>query len=138
METYFVGTGVGQPPHLDVSVEQNGERYSLRNKVRGVAGDFVWDGGGPGSSDLARALLWEATGSDPEFRIYRLFKSEVVAAWPRQEGECWRISQSEIRAWLAGVESDTVLGENAGQTKTRLDQTEVREARLKSYSDRYR
>ncbi|MDQ6694365.1 MAG: hypothetical protein M3014_08070 [Chloroflexota bacterium] len=138
MSTYFVGTGVGEPVQCEVTVEQDGQRYSLNNKVRGIASSFQWDGGGPGSSDLARALLWEATGNEPEFRIYRLFKSEVVAAWPLRAGECWRIGQDEIRSWLAGVESDTAVGENAAQTTMRLEQTAERESRLKSYAQRYR
>jgi hypothetical protein len=109
MSRDFVGTGYKEPVSYDVHVEHDGKRYSLMYRAGGTLVDFRWDGGGPGTTDLARALLWEVTGVAPEWRIYRLFKNEVVATWPRRVGECWRISDEEIRQWLAGVERDTSI-----------------------------
>jgi len=134
MSKDFVGTGYNEPVSYDVHVEHDGERYSLMHRVQGSYVDFQWDGGGPGSNDLARALLWEGAGTDPEWRTYRLFKNEVVATWPRRAGECWRISEEEIRQWLAGVERDTAQGEDAGQTEARLGQVRARESRLRSFA----
>ena len=134
MSRDFVGTGHQEPTSYDVHVENDGERYSLMHKVQGAFVDFGWDGGGPGTTDLARALLWEVTGVEPEWRTYRLFKNEVVATWPRRAGECWRISEEEIRQWLAGVERDTALAETAGQTEARLGQARNRELRLDSFA----
>ncbi len=133
MSRDFIGTGHINPTTYDVHVEHDGERYSLMHRVRGSFVDFQWDSGGPGTTDLARALLWEVTGIEPEWRIYRLFKNEVVAAWPRAVGECWRISEREIRQWLDGVERDTALTENSGQTTARLEQTRLREVRLSTF-----
>jgi hypothetical protein len=138
MNRVFVGTGYREPTSYDVHVEQGSERYSLMHRVRGVYTDFQWDGGGPGTTDLARALLWEVTGVEPEWRIYRLFKNEVVATWPRREGECWRMSEQEVTRWLAGVEQDTTLAENPTQTAARLGQVRKRESRLKSFATMFR
>lgn len=135
MSRVFVGTGYKEPASYDVHVEQDGERYSLMHKVRGTYVDFQWDGGGPVTTDLARALLWEVTGLEPEWRIYRHFKNEVVAAWPRHVGECWRISEQEIKQWLARVEQDIERTETSSQTKARLEQTLKRESRLKVFAN---
>jgi Family of unknown function (DUF6166) len=134
MNRDFVGTGHEEPISYDVHVEHNDDRYSLMHRVGGVFVDFEWDGGGPGTTDLARALLWEVTGVEPEWRTYRLFKNEVVASWPRHVGVCWRISEEEIRQWLAGVERDTALEETAGQTQERLRQTKQRESRVSTFA----
>jgi hypothetical protein len=132
MSREFVGTGYTEPIKYDVHVEHDGRCYRFTQKVRGAETDFQWDGGGPGSTDLARALLWEVTGFEPEWRIYRLFKNEVVAGWPVQEGESWRISDDQIRRWLAGVERDTAATESDSRTEGRLAQMRDRELRLKS------
>jgi hypothetical protein len=129
----YIGTGHGQPTKYDVYIEQDGARNSLTHSVLGSYVTYQWDGGGPGSAELARALLWVSTGSEPEWRVARLFKSEVVAAWPRAVGECWRISDEEIQQWLAGVERDTAHSEDAHQTEARLGETRHRQSRLKGF-----
>ena len=134
MSKDYVGTGYDGPVRYDVRVEHDGRHESLRHSVGGSYVDFRWDGGGPASTDLARALLWSVTGVEPEWRIYRLFMSEVVAAWPMRVGECWRISEGEIRQWLAGVERDFALTESASRTEARLEQMRNREQRLKGFS----
>ncbi|MEA2574967.1 MAG: hypothetical protein QOH93_2265 [Chloroflexia bacterium] len=138
MVKQFVGTGHKEPISYDVHVEQDSKRYSLMHRVQGSYVDFQWDGGGPETTDLARALLWEATGIEPEWRIYRHFKNEVVMAWPRHEGECWRISEMEILLWLEGVEQDLARTEDPGQTVSRREQTRQRESRLKSFAQIFR
>jgi hypothetical protein len=133
MNRDFVGTGYKEPGSCGVDVEQDGKRNSLTHKVRGYDTNYQWDGGGPGSTDLARALLWEVTGVEPEWRIYRLFKNEIVATWPMQLGECWRISEEEILRWLARVERDTVRTESDSRAEARLEQMRDRELRLKNF-----
>lgn len=134
MSRDFVGTGYSAPTRYDVHVEENGNQYSLTHQVRGTKAGFEWDGAGPGSNDLARALLWVTTGVEPAWRTYRFFKSEVVSAWPRRVGECWRISDDQISEWLASVERDTAVTETTGQTQARLAQTEDRELRVKGFA----
>jgi hypothetical protein len=63
--------------------------------------------------------------------MYRLFTSEVVSAWPRRAGECWRISDNQIAEWLASVERDTAATETSGETQSRRAQTEARELKVK-------
>jgi hypothetical protein len=133
MSRDFVGAGHGQPTKYDVHIEQDGGHYSLTHSVSGSYVTYQWDGGGPRSAELARALLWVSTGVEPEWRISRLFKSEVVAAWPRALGECWRISEEEVRQWLAGVERDMVRTEDRDQTESRLSQTHHRQSRLNAF-----
>ena len=132
MSRSFVGIGTDEPGGCEVYIEQGATRGRLRHSVSGSNAGFRWDGSGSGSTDLARALLWEATGVEPEWRIYRLFKNEVVATWPMRVGECWRISDDQIRQWLATAERDLAVEENASRTEARLDLMQNRERRLKN------
>ena len=134
MARYFVGTGYSQPTQYSVHVEEGGKQYSMTQQIRGVPTSYQWDGAGPDSNDLARALLWVTTGVEPAWRMYQLFKSEIVSAWPRKQGECWRISDDNISEWLAGVERDTAATEDTGQTKARLEQTRIRESQVKGFA----
>lgn len=138
MGKVFVGTGYNEPPRYGVQIEEAGGWYSFKHKVDGDFVDFEWDGGGPGTTDLARALLSEVTGMEPEWRTYRLFKTEVVATWPRHVGECWRMSEEEIRQWLAGVEQDEARTETAVQTQARLGQMRDRDERVKGFGRLFR
>lgn len=130
----YIGTGHQNPTRYDVHIEHGTECSSMRYKLDGVLVDYTWDGGGSGSTDLARALLWDVTGIEPEWRTYRLFKNELVAGWPKHVGECWRISDVEIKKWLAGVERDIALTETASQTAERQKQTVARDSRLARFA----
>jgi uncharacterized protein DUF6166 len=134
MSRVFVGTGYGEPTTYGVHVEQDGKKYSFTQRIAGAKANFQWDAAGPGSNDLARALLWVTTGVEPAWRMYRLFKSEVVSTWPRKVGECWRISSDEISQWLAGVERDTARTEDASQTEARWLQTHARDLKVKGFA----
>jgi Family of unknown function (DUF6166) len=138
MSRDFVGTGYNGPARYDVHIEEDGKQYSFTQQVRGANTDYEWDGAGPGSNDLARALLWVTTGTEPAWQMYSLFKSQVVGAWPRKVGECWRISDVEISRWLARVERDTAATEDAGQTEARLSQTHARELKIKGFADMFK
>jgi hypothetical protein len=100
--------------------------------MSGSSAGFSWDGSGSASTDLARALLWEATGVEPDWRIYRLFKNQVVATWTIHVGECWRISDDQIRHWLATTQRDLVRADGANRTEARLELMQERERRLKN------
>ena len=134
MSKDYVGTGYDDPVRYDVHVEQDGLRRSFTHSAGRPNVEYQWDGGGPGSTELARALLWEVAGVAPEWSVYRLFKNEVVASWPVRRGECWRISDDSIKQWLAGVEHDIELTESASRTEARLEQMHDREMRLKGFS----
>ncbi len=111
MSRVFVGVGhAGHAGHdglsgSDVYVEQNGERQRLTRRVRRLDEGYSWDQVGPRSTELARAMLWLVSGGEPPWSLYRGFTSDVVAHLPVPvcEGECWRLGETEIRAWLHDV-----------------------------------
>lgn len=59
---------------------------------------FEWGYGGSGPSQLALALLLDATGGDRDLstRCYHWFKWATVSGW----GDTWRITAGEIHGWL--------------------------------------
>lgn len=64
---------------------------------------FEWGYGGSGPSQLALALLLDATGrEDDALCFYQDFKREVVASWVDQ----WAITDDEIERWLALIKKD--------------------------------
>lgn len=73
---------------------------------------FEWGYGGSGPSQLALALLLDATG-DRDFatRCYHWFKWAVVACW----GETWQITAGEIRGWVERWEREERQREEATQ-----------------------
>jgi hypothetical protein len=58
---------------------------------------FQWGYGGSGPSQLALALLLDATGnSDLAVRLHQDFKRDFVCGW----GEKWEITTEEINVWV--------------------------------------
>src|ERR1044072_4108791 len=101
MSRVFVG--VAHRAHMyDVYVEQDGQRQRMTRKVNRVHKGYRWDGAGPHSTELARAILWLVAGVELPWSFYRGFASDVLASLPVPpcEGECWRLSEAEVRAWL--------------------------------------
>ena len=106
MSRVFIG--VGQIDHstgqrrCDVYMEQKGEWQRLQRRVRRVDEGYCWDQAGPRSTELARAILWVVTGEDPPWALYRGFTIDIVAHFPVPvcEGECWRLGEEDVRAWL--------------------------------------
>lgn len=90
----------------NVYVEQGGQSYHLTRRVRRARQGYSWDGVGPNSTELARAILWLVTGEEPPWSLYKGFASDVVAHFPAPtgcDGECWRLREDEVRAWLRDV-----------------------------------
>jgi hypothetical protein len=61
---------------------------------------FGWGADSSRSAALAQALLEDVSGSEPDPQLSQDFQRDYVAAWPVHEGECWRVTQSDIEAWL--------------------------------------
>lgn len=85
---------------LGVRVTVNGRRLSAAPSLKVAAHNeagFEWGYRGAGATQLALAILLDATG---DLRIARAayvwFRSAVVADW----GEEWAITVREIRRWL--------------------------------------
>ena len=109
MNRVFIGVGRGPEGGADVYVEQNGERRRLTRSVRRLHEGYSWDQAGPRSTELARAILWLVSGGEPPWALYRGFASDVLAHLPVPvgQGEYWRLSEAEIRAWLHDAELAT-------------------------------
>lgn len=75
--------------------------FNPRNDLRNHSPTGVsWGYAGSGPAQLALALLADATGDDEiALQLYQEFKHRVVAGWPSE----WKITQSEILAWVAGA-----------------------------------
>jgi hypothetical protein len=104
MSSVFIGVGRAGGSG-DVYVEKDGQRHRLTRRVNRVYEGYSWDQAGPRSAELARAILWLVTGVEPPWALYRGFTSDVVAHLPVPivEGEYWRLSVAEVRAWLHDV-----------------------------------
>lgn len=80
-----------------VQVELRGETKRLMHIVRHSPDGFEWGYGGSGPSDLALSILTDVYGFDPPASIYMAFKFEKVARFKDE----WRITEYEVREWLA-------------------------------------
>ena len=79
------------------------------HELKSPAG-FNWGYAGSGPAELARHLLWHATGRRSLFErpaLYQKFKTEVVAGW----GHAWIITGDRIRAWVLDQEAGEADGE---------------------------
>lgn len=119
MSRVFIGVRNGRSGQCEVHVEQDGKRYRLTHRVRGARVDFCWDQAGPRSRELAKALLWNATGIRPRWGIYSQFAGQVVAKFALCDGECWRLSDEEIKGWLAHLDESLSRSETPEQTGRR-------------------
>jgi hypothetical protein len=63
---------------------------------------FQWGYEGSGPAQLALALLLDASSARAlSERYYQRFKREVVAKWSNLPGDCWFITSTRIKEWLA-------------------------------------
>ena len=69
----------------------------LSHQVLHSPDGFEWGYAGSGPADLARSLLWDVTGHEPEPVQYQTFKENVVAGWKTNN---WSINDASIMAWL--------------------------------------
>lgn len=80
-----------------VIVEEEGALVGpLPHRERHSPGGFEWGYGGSGPADLARSLLWDVLGCEPDPEEYQAFKWDVVAKLPH---EGWILTERYIRAW---------------------------------------
>jgi len=98
---------------LGVRVTVNGREFSPDRSRRvwdHSPTGFEWGYGGSGPSQLALALVLDATG-EPELarRTYQWFKWATVACW----GQSWQITAGEIHQWLAQCQRETRDEEDA-------------------------
>jgi len=63
---------------------------------------FNWGYGGSGPADLARSILWDFIGTEPNPRLYQDFKFQFVSGWKDK----WQITSKEIQNWTDKRGSD--------------------------------
>lgn len=101
-DTIYTGVRLSGPQGqvLGVRVEKNGRPLSpaRSQKLRNHSPDgFEWGYLGSGPSQLALALVLDATGDQPlALAAYQWFKHAVVNCW----GDRWAISAAEIDRWV--------------------------------------
>jgi len=78
----------------NVVVTVNGE--PLKHKVYHSPTGFNWGYGGSGPADLARSILWDFIGSEPDPNLYQDFKFHFVSGWK----DTWEITSEEIQNWM--------------------------------------
>ena len=101
MRTYLgnrVDGGVGMQA---IWVEDGEDTRPLKIKpsmgIYNHASEFNWGYPGSGPAQTALAILYDVTGQKKASeRLHQNFKRAYVAGW----GAHWRISETEIRAWL--------------------------------------
>jgi len=79
----------------------DGVTRRLRHKVYHSPTGFEWGYGGSGPADLARSLLLDFLGFDPEPAVYQTFKFQVIARLPALER--WRLDAAQLRDALRAV-----------------------------------
>ena len=72
--------------------------YPLAHVVLHSPDGFNWGYRGSGPSDLARSLLMDCLGADPEPQLYHAFKEEFIAGLEQEAA--WHIDEAAIRRWL--------------------------------------
>jgi len=68
----------------------------LRHHVYHSPTGMNWGYGGSGPADLARSILWDVLGEEPEMVVYQNFKHQFVAGW----GATWEWTEKLVLEWL--------------------------------------
>lgn len=88
-----VGAGVVQ-----MAATPEGSWLNLEHHVRHSPDGFSWGYGGSGPSELAKDLLWDVRGSEPDVTTYQQFKWDVIAKFPQDAA--WELTEDQVMAWL--------------------------------------
>ncbi len=90
--------------HHRVTVTCDGDPLDPRFDLRRHSDGFEFGYGGSGPAQLALAILSHALGDDELASAhYQKFKFQVIA---KLQESSWRITQQEVRSWIAGVLAD--------------------------------
>lgn len=94
---------VGRAPRAGVGaghvfVVEGDDKYDLPHHVYHSPDGFSWGYNGSGPSELARCLLWDVLGEEPEKRLYFDFRDDVIAHFP--SFAFWTLTENEIRAYI--------------------------------------
>lgn len=90
--------------------DEHGRRRRLRHRTSVHSHSptgFEWGYGGSGPAELARALVKDATGADPEPRLYHAFKWQFVAVF-NHDG--WTLDAAVVRAFVQSAKAAEIAG----------------------------
>lgn len=93
----YIGVCNGDWPGT-VFVLHNGTEYKLPHHVKHSPDGFSWGYGGSGPSELAKDMLWDFLGYEPEPALYQTFKMIFIATLDQRAG--FTIYGEKIRHWL--------------------------------------
>ena len=94
----------GEPPHkVTVEVQALGvtQRRDLTHHIYHSPTGYSWGYEGSGPAELAKDILWDVTGSQPDPAVYQAFKREVIAGFDGSLS--WMLLEQDIRNWLAAT-----------------------------------
>ncbi len=70
---------------------------ALEHRVCHSLTGFEWGcNGSAGPADLAKSILWDLLGAEPQPTLYQSFKERFVANW----SDSWQIDTAIIEKWL--------------------------------------
>lgn len=98
MSKVYVGRARGTVGAGEVLVKQGDEVKPLTHRVHHSPDGFSWGYHGSGPAELARCLLWDHLGEQPEPAMYQALKDEVIAKF--LQGSFWTLTENEVRSWV--------------------------------------
>jgi hypothetical protein len=81
-----------------IIVHDKDSRTLLRHHVKHSPDGFSWGYSGSGPSELARCMLWDVLGREPEPILYHRFKYHFISQLNRTQE--FTIHESAIWDWL--------------------------------------
>jgi Family of unknown function (DUF6166) len=87
-----------------VEVQTDTDQRPLEHHVRHSPDGFSWGYEGSAPAELALALLWDATGEEPERAMYQAFKREVIANLQRDRN--FQMSVLSVLTWVRNWHRD--------------------------------
>ena len=101
-----------------VTVEEAKKKSPLKHQVYHSPTGLNWGYGGSGPADLARSILWDYLGKEPQMPLYQEFKWKFVAAWEEE----WQVTSAEIESWIKQT-----FGKDYFNYLTKTDQSDPRD-----------
>lgn len=77
---------------------KDGQRYELEHHVQHSPTGFSWGYCGSGCAELARCILWDYLGREPEPVLYQKFKVDYISHFRIDQN--WIFGSESIQMWL--------------------------------------
>lgn len=89
--------GVAATRKVYVHLESEPKR-ELEHHLHHSPDGFSWGYLGSGCAELARCILWDHLGSQPQAALYQKFKEDYIARFRIDQD--WLLGSDAIRVWL--------------------------------------